>query len=233
MNNIGRYLLFAGAIGLVALIYIFDLHHYMTLESIKSKQGDFMDYYQNHPLQTIAVYMIIYIFSIALSIPGAVILTLLGGALFGVILGTLIISFASTIGATLAFLSARYLLREWVEKQFRRSIKKINKGVRDEGAFYLFSLRLIPVVPFFIINLVMGLTSMRTSTFFIVSQIGMLPGTLIYVNAGTQLSQINSLQGILTPSVLISFIALGLVPVLIKKTMGKVRKKKGHENVKV
>jgi uncharacterized membrane protein YdjX (TVP38/TMEM64 family) len=160
-----------------------------------------------------------YIAVTALSLPGAAVLTLAGGGLFGLMVGTIAVSFASTIGATLACLVSRFLLREWVQSKFGDRLATINSGIEKEGAFYLFSLRLVPIFPFFVINLVMGLTRMRLSTFFWVSQIGMLAGTMVYVNAGKELAKIDSLSGIMSPGVLISFVVLGLFPITVKKIL--------------
>ena len=161
-----------------------------------------------------------------MSLPGATILTLLGGALFGLIKGGLLVSFASTIGATLAFLASRYLLKDSIQSKFGDKLKVINEGVKKEGGFYLFTMRLIPAFPFFLVNLVMGLTPIKTLTFFLVSQVGMLPGTLVYVNAGTQLAQLESLSGILSPKLIASFALLGVFPLVAKKAMGFFTNKK-------
>ncbi|NMT92228.1 TVP38/TMEM64 family protein, partial [Vibrio alginolyticus] len=162
------------------------------------------------------VYFLAYVAITAFSIPGAAVVTLLGAALFGFWFSLLLVSFASTIGATLAFLSSRYLLRDWVQSRFGEKLVAINQGVKKDGAFYLFSLRLIPVFPFFLINLLMGLTPMSIARFYLTSQIGMLPGTAVYLNAGTQLATIDSLSGIVSPTVLASFALLGLFPILVK-----------------
>jgi uncharacterized membrane protein YdjX (TVP38/TMEM64 family) len=168
----------------------------------------------------------IYILVTALSLPGAVVLTLAGGALFGLGVGFVAISFASSIGATLAFLVSRFVLRDFVQSRFGDRLRVINKGVRREGAFYLFSLRLVPIFPFFLINLAMGLTPMRTGVYYLVSQVGMIPGTLVYVNAGTQLGRLESLSGILSPGLLLSFALLGLFPLLARKLLDAVRRRK-------
>ncbi len=228
MKNLSRFILVGVILGLIALFFFFDLKQYLSLTYIKDQQAAFAEYYAQNPVATIGGYMLIYIVTTALSLPGAALLTLLGGALFGVITGTIVVSFASTIGATCAFIASRFLLRDYVQSKFGKYLEKINKGVKEEGAFYLFTLRLIPVFPFFVINLVMGLTPMKTLTFFFVSQIGMLAGTMVYVNAGTQLSQIESASGILSPKVLGSFVILGLFPLVTKKIMGYFKNKKGN-----
>ena len=226
MKKFGKLIILLIALGLLTSFFYFDLGQYLTLTYLKSQQDAFTHFYSTNPIQTISIYMIIYIVSTALSLPGAALLTLLGGALFGVLTGTIIVSFASTIGATLAFLASRFLLRDWVQSRFSSPLDKINKGVKEEGAFYLFTLRLIPAVPFFVINLVMGLTPMKTLTYFFVSQVGMLAGTVVYVNAGTQLSKIESLSGILSPQIILSFVILGLFPIITKKVMEKFVTKK-------
>jgi uncharacterized membrane protein YdjX (TVP38/TMEM64 family) len=218
--------------GLVGAFFAFDLQQYLTLDSLKSRQQAFAEVYVAHPIRTIAAYMGIYILVTTLSLPGAVVLTLAGGALFGLPVGFVVISFASTIGATLAFLVSRFVLRDLVQSHFGDRLRVINEGVRKEGAFYLFSLRLVPIFPFFLINLAMGLTPIRTGVYYLVSQVGMIPGTLVYVNAGTQLGQIESLSGILSPDLLLSFALLGLFPLLARKLLDAVRRRKalgGHE----
>jgi len=210
--------------GILAFRY-FDLGQYLSLDYIKSSQTRFQMLYQSHRFAVIAAYMGIYIAVTALSLPGAAVMTLAGGGLFGLAVGTVAVSFASTIGAALACFVSRFLLREWIQDKFGDKLKTINAGIEKEGSFYLFSLRLVPIFPFFVINLVMGLTRMRLSTFFWVSQIGMLPGTLVYVNAGKELAQIDSLSGILSPGVLVSFAVLGLFPITVKKLLALYKRK--------
>ncbi len=226
MNKNIKIMFLLALAALIGIVFYFDLTQYLNLQSIKEQRDQLTQSYIDHPLLTVAIYMGVYILSTALSLPGASLLTLLGGALFGVLFGTIIVSFASTIGATLAFLTSRFLLRDWVQEKFKTQLKKINDGIEKDGAFYLFSLRLIPAVPFFVINLVMGLTPMKTLTFFLVSQVGMLAGTVVYVNAGTQLAQIDSLKGILSLPLILSFCALGLFPLVAKKLMLVFKKNK-------
>ncbi len=214
------------ALGVIAFFY-FDLGRYLSLAFIKASQDRFQAIYKAHPLWVIAVYVGVYIAVTAWSLPGAAVLTLAGGGFFGLAVGTLAVSFASTIGATLACAVSRFLLRAWVQKRFGGRLAAIDDGIAREGAFYLFSLRLVPVFPFFIINLLMGLTRMRLFTFFWVSQLGMLPGTLIYVNAGRELAKIERLSGILSPGVLISLGLLGLFPLALKKLLALYRQKSG------
>ncbi len=211
---------------MVALYFVFDLGQYLNLQYLKASRNKFQALYETHRLLVILSYALIYIVVTSLSLPGAAVMTLAGGALFGLITGTIIVSFASTIGATLAFLVSRFVLRDWVQSRFGERIKKINEGVEREGKFYLFTLRLIPVFPFWLINLAMGLTPLRTWTFYWVSQVGMLPGTVVYVNAGTQLAKIKSLSGIMSPGVIISFVALGLFPLIAKKAIGFYKKRR-------
>jgi len=224
--NFRKVLLLAVVLLGVIAFFAFDLGRFLSLAYLKESQASFAELYAQKPLQVVATYFLIYVAATALSLPGATIITLAGGALFGLWWGTLIVSFASSIGATLAFLVSRYALRSSVEAKFGNRLTEINKGVEKEGAFYLFTLRLIPVVPFFVINLLMGLTKMKTVVFYAVSQIGMLAGTLVYVNAGTQLAQIDSLQGILSPALLGSFVLLGLFPLIARKIVSAVQKRK-------
>ncbi|WP_370263008.1 FAD-dependent oxidoreductase [Limnobacter sp.] len=210
----------------VSAVFIFDLHTLLTLESLKARLEEFRAFQAESPWLVAGVYFAAYVVVTAFSIPGAAVMTLAGGALFGLLQGLIIVSFASTVGATLAFLGARYLLRDSVQSKFGARLKAINAGVEKEGAFYLFTLRLVPVFPFFLINLLMGLTSMKAVTFFWVSQLGMLAGTAVYVNAGTELANINSLGGILSPGVLLSFALLGVFPLLAKKVTDKIKARK-------
>lgn len=235
--NTKKSIILATAITLAILFYVLGINEYLNLETLKTLQAEWSDAYQAKPLKVIALYFIIYVAVTSLSLPGAALMTLLGGALFGVVKGTAIISFASTIGATIAFLLSRYLFRDWVQKKFSRQLITINEGVEREGNYYLFTLRLVPLFPFFIINLVMGLTPIKTLHFFWVSQVGMFLGTVVYVNAGTQLAKLDSLSGILSPTLIISFSLLGLLPLITKKILsffntGKVYKKYNHTKPK-
>lgn len=209
-------------VGLIIFLGV-NFGQYLTLENAKTQQVALSAYINSNFTLAAAIYFLAYIAITAFSIPGAAVVTLLGAALFGFWTSLLLVSFASTIGATLAFLSSRFLLRDWVQSKFGDKLNAINQGVDRDGAFYLFSLRLIPVFPFFLINLLMGLTPISTARFYLVSQLGMLPGTAVYLNAGTQLAQIDSLSGIVSPSVLASFALLGLFPVITKWVMGKIK----------
>ena len=223
-----KKLLLATLIAIVLILLLFfDVHHYLTLEYLKSSKDKLDVYYQDNPLLVLGTYFVIYLASTAFSLPGAAVLSLAGGALFGLTAGTLVVSFASTIGATLAMLIARVLLRDWVQNRFASQMTTINSGMIKEGPFYLFTLRLLPAVPFFVINLVMGLTPLRTVTFFWVSQLGMLPATLVYVNAGSELGKIQSIDDILSPQLIISFVLLGIFPLLVKKILTAIQTKSG------
>jgi pyruvate/2-oxoglutarate dehydrogenase complex dihydrolipoamide dehydrogenase (E3) component/uncharacterized membrane protein YdjX (TVP38/TMEM64 family) len=218
-------LLIALALGIGAFFF-FDLGRFLSLDYLKQSQASFAELYASQPLKVAGAYFLIYVAATALSLPGAAIITLAGGAIFGLFWGTVIVSFASSIGATLAFLVSRFVLRSTVEDKFGKRLGEINRGVEKDGAFYLFTLRLIPVVPFFVINLLMGLTKMKALTFYWVSQVGMLAGTLVYVNAGTQLAQIESLKGILSPGLIGSFVLLGIFPLIARKIVEAVKKRK-------
>ncbi|MCB9072813.1 MAG: FAD-dependent oxidoreductase [Bdellovibrionaceae bacterium] len=219
-------------LALAFAFFYFDFHSYLSLAYIKSQQSYFSLFYNQHSLIFIVGFSFIYITATALSFPGATVLTLLAGAIFGLFWGTVIVSFASTIGATVAFLGSRYFFRDRVARRFAKYLKPFNEGQNKNGAFYLFTLRLTPVVPFFVINLVMGLTQMSTVLFYIISQIGMLPGTILYVNAGTQLAQIEKLQDILSPTIFLSLLALGFAPLLFKKMGDFFKAKKVYHGYK-
>jgi len=210
----------------IVAVFAFDLHSLLTLDSLKNRLEQFREFQTESPFMVAGVFFAAYVAVTAFSIPGAAVMTLAAGALFGLLQGLIIVSFASTIGATLAFIGARYLLRDSVQAKFGNRLKAINEGVEREGAFYLFTLRLVPVFPFFLINLLMGLTSMKALTFFWVSQLGMLAGTVVYVNAGTELAKIDSLSGILSPGLILSFVLLGIFPLIAKKVTDKIKARK-------
>ncbi|MGO3454918.1 MAG: VTT domain-containing protein [Marinomonadaceae bacterium] len=223
-------------IGLVVVIVLlvvgffhYDLDRLLTLDGLKSGLTQFEVWRAESPLLVGSAFLLLYVIVTALSLPGAVIMTLAAGTLFGLFWGTVIVSFASSIGATLAFLVSRYLLRDWVQTKFGSRLKAFNEGVEKDGAFYLFTLRLVPVFPFFLINLLMGLTALRALTFYWVSQVGMLVGTVVYVNAGTQLGQLESLSGILSPSLLLSFVLLGVFPLIAKKIVNLVKARRVYK----
>ena len=209
--------------------FYFDLNSYLTLQGMKDSLDTFQSQIAKKPVLSIGVFFAIYVAVTALSLPGAAILTLAAGALFGLVQGLVIVSFASSIGATLAFLVSRFILRDTVRNKFKEKLKKIDEGVEKQGAFYLFTLRLVPVFPFFLINLLMGLTSLKTWTFYWVSQVGMLAGTAVYVNAGTQLAQIDSLSGIVSPGLIFSFVLLGIFPWIAKAIVAVVNRRRVYK----
>ena len=215
----------------VALFFVFDLQKHLTLEYLKSSKTFFISSYEKNPILVLGSYFLFYIVITAFSLPGAVWMTLGGGAFFGLFAGTVIVSFASSIGATLAMLIARFLLRDWVQSRFEKQMQIINAGINKDGGFYLFTLRLVPAVPFFVINLGMGLTPLRAGTFYWVSQLGMLPGTLVYINAGSELGKIQSVGEILSPTLIASFVLLGIFPLLVKKMLAFIEKRRNKENV--
>jgi pyruvate/2-oxoglutarate dehydrogenase complex dihydrolipoamide dehydrogenase (E3) component/uncharacterized membrane protein YdjX (TVP38/TMEM64 family) len=221
-----KLLLIAALIAAIIAFFALDLGRFLTLDFIKQSQARFGELYGQKPALVIGGFFAIYVAVTALSLPGAAIMTLAGGAIFGLAVGLIVVSFASTIGATLAFLAARFALGESVQKKFGSRLAEINKGIEKDGAFYLFTLRLVPLVPFFLINLLMGLTKMKVWTFFWVSQVGMLLGTAVFVNAGTQLAKIDSLKGILSPSLISSLILLGIFPIIAKKIIESIKKRK-------
>lgn len=213
-------------IALIAAYKIFNLGDYLTLAYLKASRKNFELLYQEHRSAVIASYMLIYILVTSLSLPGAAVMTLAGGALFGLWTGVVIVSFSSTIGATVACAVSRFVLRGWIQRKFSEKLKTINEGIERDGPFYLLSLRLVPVFPFWLINLLMGLTTMPLRTFYWVSQLGMLAGTVVYVNAGTELGKITSPSGILSPGLIISFVILGLFPLAAKKLLALYMSKK-------
>ena len=227
--NVKRGILLVIIVMLIAAFFMFDIGQYLTLESLKVHQQDLAEYIKSNWLQAFIVYFVIYVTATALSLPGAIILTLGAGALFGLGFGLLLASFASTIGATLAFLVSRFLLRDWVKATFSERIKAIDKGVEKDGPFYLLSLRLVPIFPFFVINLVMGVTSIKTVTYYLVSQVGMLIGTVVYVNAGTQLAEIEAVSDIVSRDLILSFVLLGIFPIIAKLILNFIKQKRVYK----
>jgi pyruvate/2-oxoglutarate dehydrogenase complex dihydrolipoamide dehydrogenase (E3) component/uncharacterized membrane protein YdjX (TVP38/TMEM64 family) len=221
--RVGLVALIAAAI---ALFFVFHLGQYLNLAFFKTEQAQIEAFFDSHPFTTPAVFLLLYVAITGLTLPSATLLTLIAGAIFGLLWGTVIVSFASAAGATLAFLAARFVLRDTVQKRFGQRLSAINQGIEKDGAFYLFTLRLIPIFPFFVVNLAMGLTPIRAATFYLVSQLGMLAGTLVFVNAGTQIARIDSLSGILSPSLLGSFVLIGLFPLAARKAVDYLRSRK-------
>lgn len=222
----GRGLLVLAIIAIFMAYKYFDLGQYLSLQALKDQRESLVAAFEFNPSLVAGLYLLIYIVSTAVSLPGATILTLAGGAIFGLGWGLLLVSFASTIGATLAFLGSRFLLRDWVRLRFGQKLKKIDHGVEKEGGFYLFTLRLVPAFPFFLINLAMGLTPISVVKYFFISQLGMLPGTIVFVNAGTQLAKIDGLSGILSPQLLASFALIGILPLFSKKFIEYIKRRK-------
>ena len=206
--------------------FAFDLHQYLSLEGMRSSLGEFESARQASPLMVALIFGFSYVLVTAFSLPGAAVMTLASGALFGLVWGTVIASFASSIGALLAFSASRYLFKDMVQTRFGSHLHAINEGIAREGAFYLFTLRLVPLFPFFLINLLMGLTPIKAKTFYLVSQIGMFAGTIVYVNAGTQLAHLQSLSGIMSPNLLLSFALLGVFPFIAKRIVKRVQQKR-------
>lgn len=212
----------------VILFFAFDLDQWLSFQKLQESQAQFQAWFAESPWLVGGAFFATYIAVTALSLPGAAVMTLAAGALFGFVTGLILVSFASSIGATLAFLVARFLLHDTVQKRFGDRLSAINRGVEKEGALYLFTLRLVPVFPFFLINLLMGLTPIRTPTFYWVSQLGMLPGTAVYVLAGTQLGQVESPGDILSPGLIASFVLIGLFPLAAKRVTQFLERRKAQ-----
>lgn len=224
-----RVILAGGLAVLIGLFFLLDLDRFLTLASVRQSLDGLRAIQAAHPVLALGAFMLAYVLMAALSLPGATVMGLAGGAIFGFWTGTIAVSFASTVGATLAFLLSRYLFRDMVRRRFGARLDPIDDGVRREGAWYLFGLRLIPAFPFFLVNLAMGLTAMPARTFYWVSQLGMLGGTMVFVNAGRELARLDSLAGILSPSLLLAFALLGLFPVIAKKVVEGLRARKRAE----
>jgi uncharacterized membrane protein YdjX (TVP38/TMEM64 family) len=225
-----KTLIVAAILVAIGSYFYFDLGKFLSLEYAQSQLDFIRAYKTQHFGLSVLIYFLIYVAVVALSIPGAIILTLTSGAIFGLFWGTMIASFASSIGATLAFLGSRFLLREWVEEKFRDYLTPINKGIEKEGAFYLFGARMIPLFPFFAVNLLMGLTSISTLSFYLISQVGMFLGTIAYVNVGSELSKITSLSGLVSGSIIFSLVVLGIVPLIAKYIVNFIQRK-NHEKI--
>ncbi|MFW5815565.1 MAG: FAD-dependent oxidoreductase [Wenzhouxiangella sp.] len=225
-----RLLVIAVFLAALAAFFALDLGQYFNLETLRVQRDRLLGFTEQNLALVLSGFMLIYILMAALSLPGAAVLTIAGGALFGVALGTVAVSFASSIGATLVFLAARFLFRDAIQKRFGRRLKAINEGVKRDGAFYLLALRLVPAFPFWVINLVMALTPIRTWTYYWVSQLGMLPATVVYVNAGTQLAQIESTGDILSPGLIGAFALLGLLPLLLRWFLRLLRYRKVYRD---
>ena len=230
MTDLKKWTLVAVGAALLLGFFALDINEYLTLSGLKASLADVERWQRQSPLALMLIFFIFYVLVTALSLPGAAIMTLAAGALFGLVYGTLLVSFASSLGATLAFLVSRYLLRDTVQRRFHKSMEQVNSGIQRDGAFYLFTLRLVPLFPFFLINLVMGVTQIKAWTFYWVSQLGMLLGTLVYVNAGTQLSQISDLRGIVSAPLLLSFVLLGLFPWIAKQVVSHLQRRRVYQS---
>ena len=225
-----QIILLGAVVVVVALFFVFDLGRYLNLEYFQNQRSAVVGFYEENALLFTVGFVALYIAMAALSLPGATIMAIAAGAVFGLAVGLVLVSFASTIGATLACLLARYLFRDAVQNRFGKYLGKINEGVEKDGAFYLFALRLVPAVPFFVVNLVMALTPIRLWTFYWVSQLGMLAGTAVYVNAGKEIGQLASLRGILSPTLLISLALLGVFPIIAKKVLNVLSNRSAKAN---
>jgi uncharacterized membrane protein YdjX (TVP38/TMEM64 family) len=213
-------LILIGVVALsVAAFFLLDLGEYASLEYLRSVHTDTVAYVTDHPLQSSAAYFAIYVLVTGLSLPGAAVMTIAGGAVFGLIWGLVLVSFASTIGASMAMLISRTLLRDWVQGRFADQLAAVNEGIARDGEFYLFGLRMVPLFPFFVINVVMGLTRLTLWQFYWVSQVGMLAGTVVFVFAGTQLAEVESVGDVLSPGLIVALSLLGLFPLLARKTL--------------
>lgn len=218
-------------VAVIAAFFVFDLQQYFNLDYLKEQKSVLAEFYANNPFGVAALFFLVYVFFTALALPAAGILTLAGGAIFGFWHGLIIVSFASSIGATLAFLLTRFLFGEAIEKKFGDKLATINQGIEKEGAFYVFGLRLVPLFPFFMVNSLLALTKLKTITFYWASQLGMLVGTAVFVNAGTQLAQISSTSDILSPKLLLSFVLLGVFPIIAKYALNWLKRSKSEEAI--
>jgi len=226
VRNRWRLVLVAAIVVIVAVFYAFGFERYLSLAALRRQETAIMHLYALHPVLWTLAYFAVYVAVTGLSLPLSIPITLLAGPLFGFIRGSVIVTLAATVGATLAFWAARYLFRDWVQAHFSHRLAAINQGIERDGVFYLFLLRLIPAFPFFVINLALGLTPMRTRTYFLVSLVGMIPGTALYVNAGVQLGRIHSLHDLLSPGLVVSFVALGVFPLVVKKAVDFRRRRR-------
>jgi len=222
-SGYGRWVLLAVMLALIAAFFLLDFGRFFNLDYLNEIRDSAAAAVEEQPFLAGALFFSIYVLVTALSLPGAAIMTLAGGAIFGLLWGLLVVSFASSIGATLAMLVSRMLLRDWVQGKFGSQLRSINRGLEQDGAFYLFSLRMVPLFPFFVINLVMGLTPVSAWRFYWVSQVGMLAGTVVFVFAGTQLATVSSPGDVLSPGLIAALSLLGLFPLIARKTTGWLR----------
>lgn len=219
--NLSKTLFLCALLGAFILAFIMLPPGTLSLEGIKTHQQALLSYVDHSPLRSALIFFAVYVAVSALSIPGAAILTLLGGTLFSLWEGTVLVSFASTLGATLAMLASRYLLRDWVQRRFARQMGTVNTGMARDGAGYLFALRLMPLFPFFLVNLLMGLTRIGVFRYWWVSQVAMLPATIIFLNAGRELGKVTSLRDILSPGMVFAFTLLGVLPLVTHRLFSR------------
>lgn len=222
--------------GVLVLFFALDLGRFLSLEFLQQSRGAFQDFHARHPIATPLLFFLAYVVVTGASLPGAAIMTLAAGALFGVAMGVVLASFASSLGATIAFLTSRFLLGNWVEQRFRRQLASVHRGIERDGAFYLLTLRIVPLFPFFVVNALMGMTRMRVRTFHWVSQLGMLPGTFVFVLAGTEVARLQSLGDIMNPRLLLALLLLGIFPLLARAALGIVARRRiyrGHRRPRV
>ncbi|MBX2849911.1 MAG: VTT domain-containing protein [Acidiferrobacterales bacterium] len=217
-------------VALIAAFFIFDLQQYFSLDYLKSQKDALNNLYAEKPVLIAGAFFLTYVLFAALALPAALILTLSGGAIFGFWTGLFLVSFASTIGATFAFIFTRFLFHDAIEAKFGDRLAAVNKGVEAEGAFYVFGLRLVPIFPFFVVNSLLALTKLRVWTFYWASQLGMLAGTAVYVNAGTRIAEIERTSDIASPQLIASFILLGVFPLLAKKALNLLKPKSTVDN---
>lgn len=225
-----KLILVAVILAVIAAFVVFDLGQYLNLEYLKSQKDSLNELYKNNPVLISAIFFLVYVMVAAFNLPAAGLLTVAAGAILGFWNGLFVVSFASSIGATIAFLMTRYLFHDAIQSKFGERLKTINSGIEREGAFYVFGLRLVPLFPFFVVNSVLGLTKLKTWTFYWASQIGMLAGTAVYVNAGTQLADISTLGDIASPKLLLSFALLGVFPIVAKTALKFFKKKSDIDN---
>ncbi len=218
-----KLILVAIILGAILAFFYFDLQSVFNLQYLQEQKAQWLDLYQQHPFLFMAGFFALYVLFTSLALPAASILTVAAGAIFGFVTGLILVSFASTTGAVIAFLITRYLVGDTVKNKFSKQLVKINQGMEEDGALYAFSMRLVPLFPFFLVNSLLALTSIKVRTYYWTSQLGMLAGTAVYVNAGTQLSTINSLGDIVSPNILISFVLLGIFPFIAKYLLKFIR----------
>ncbi|MGD8831695.1 MAG: TVP38/TMEM64 family protein [Pseudomonadales bacterium] len=224
MGRAGKLVLLVVVAALVVAFFAFDLGRYASLDYLRSVHDEAVAFVHAYPLRSSIAYFLVYVLVTGLSLPGAAVLTIAGGAVFGLLWALVLVSFASSVGATIAMLIARTLLGDWVQTRFAAQLETVNRGLDRDGTFYLFGLRMVPLFPFFVINVVMGLTPMPVWRFYWVSQVGMLAGTVVFVFAGTQLARVDSVSDVLSPGLILALSLLGLFPLIARKALGWIRR---------